>query len=108
MAKVQPTIIKVGSKGAYVNLNNTVSIGIVRGQTHNVLREDFEGEPKDAKPSDFVQIKADTLSFYFIARDELNLRAGYEITQRDFDQVAQLIEEGLVYKMIDDRAPVPN
>ena len=93
MPKQQPIIIRVGSKGAYVNLNSVVSLGVVDDQAHSKLKEGYEGEPKDAKVEDFEQYRTPTLSFYFIGRDELILRVGMEITQEEYDHAKALIEE---------------
>lgn len=107
MPKIQPTLIKVGAKGAYVNINNCVSIGIVREQSHNKLREDWkpsedEKGQKEPQGKDYVVFKADTLSFYFIGRDELLLRVGMEITQEEFENVALTLQE-IVYVPKDER-----
>ena len=104
MPKTQPTLIKVGAKGAYVNVNSCVSIGIVRGQAHNKLREDWKptDEAKEPQGKDYVVYKADTLSFYFIGRDELLLRVGMEITQEEFESAKLTIEE-IVYEARDER-----
>ena len=108
MPKTQPTLIKVGAKGAYVNINSCVSIGIVVGQTHNKLREGFVPvEGKEPEGKDYVAFKADTLGFYFIGRDELLLRVGMEITQEEFDTAKKTIEE-IVYEPKDVRVPVTN
>ena len=108
MPKTQPTLIKVGTKGAYVNMNQCVSVGIVRGQTHNKLREDWKAteEKKEPEGKDYVPFKADTLSFYFVARDELILRVGMEITQEEFEAAKLTIEE-IVYEARDVRVKSP-
>ena len=66
MPKTQPTLIKVGSKGAYVNLNSVVSLGVVDDQLHSRLKEGYKGDPKDAKAEDIERYRTPTLSFYFI------------------------------------------
>ena len=104
MPKTQPTLIKVGAKGAYVNINNCVSIGIVRAQSHNKLREDWKptDEQKEPEGKDYVAFKADTLSFYFVGRDELLLRVGMEIDQDEFENAALTLQE-IVYEPRDAR-----
>ena len=107
MPKTQPTLIKVGAKGAYVNINSCVSVGIVRQQSHSKVREDWmpsadENGPKEPQGKDYVVFKADTLSFYFIGRDELLLRVGMEITQEEFENAKLTIEE-IVYEARDAR-----
>lgn len=99
MPKQQPTLIKVGAKGAYVNLNSVVSLGIVDDQLHSRLKADYKEDPSKATIEDFEQYKASTLSFYFIGRDELVLRVGEEITQKEYDEAKALIEE-IVYKLL--------
>jgi len=91
--KQQPTLIKVGSKGAYVNLNNTVSLGIVKDQPHTKLKDGFDGDVAKATPEDHVQFKADTASFYFLGRDELVLRVGMECSQEEFDNIEKIVDE---------------
>lgn len=93
MPKTQPTIIKVGSKGAYVNLNSIVTAGMTRGQVHRKLKDGYEGDPKAAKEDDIVEYTADTASFYFIGRDELVLRVGFEITQEEFEAIEAIVDE---------------
>ena len=109
MPKTQPTLIKVGAKGAYVNINSCVSVGIVRAQTHNKVREDWKptDEEKEPQGKDYVVFKADTLSFYFIGRDELLLRVGMEITQEEFENAKLTIEE-IVYEARDARITTPD
>jgi hypothetical protein len=107
--KTQPTLIRVGSKGALVNVNNCVSIGIVRGQTHNKLRDDWKPteEQKEPQGKDYVAFSADTLSFYFTGRDELILRVGMEITQEEFENTALTLQE-IVYEARDARVTTPD
>lgn len=109
MPKTQPTLIKVGAKGAYVNINSCVSVGIVKDQTHNKLREDWKAteEQKEPEGKDYVAYKTDTLSFYFIGRDELLLRVGMEITQEEFENAKLTIEE-IVYEARDARITITN
>lgn len=104
MPKTQPTLIKVGDKGAYVNINQCVSIGIVKDQTHNRLKKDWKAtdEQKTPEGKDYEPFKADTLSFYFVAKDELVLRVGMELTQEEFDNAKLTIEE-IVYEVRDAR-----
>ena len=104
MPKQQPTLIKVGSKGAYINLNNVLSMGIVKGQPHSRLRDNYEGEPNKATPEDFLTFVADTASFYFQGRDELVLVVGEAISQDEFDNIQAIIEE-ITYHA---RIPVPD
>ena len=109
MPKTQPTLIKVGSKGACVNINNCVSIGMVRDQTHNKLRDDWKPteEEKEPQGKDYVAFQADTLSFYFVGRDELVLRVGVEITAEEYEQASKTISE-IIYESKDEREPVTN
>jgi hypothetical protein len=107
--KMQPTLIRVGAKGAYVNINNCVSIGIVNDQVHNKVRDDWKATETQKEPEgkDYVAFKANTLSFYFIGRDELLLRVGIEITAEEFEHTAKIINE-IVYECKDERIPVTN
>ena len=107
MPKTQPTLIRVGAKGAYVNLNSCVSIGMVRNQTHNRVREEWKPteEQKEPEGKDYVAFQADTLSFYFIGRDELVLRVGLEITAEEYEEVVKTIAE-IVYEPKDARVTV--
>jgi len=102
--KTQPTLIKVGAKGAYVNINSCVSVGIVRQQAHSKVKEDWKptDEQKEPLGRDLETFRADTLSFYFIGRDELMLRVGMEITQEEFENAKLTIEE-IVYEARDVR-----
>jgi len=102
--KTQPTLIKVGAKGAYVNINSCVSVGIVRGQAHTKVKEGWKPTEDQREPlgKDLETYKADTLSFYFIGRDELLLRVGMEITQEEFEDAKLTIEE-IVYEARDAR-----
>jgi hypothetical protein len=102
VAKTQPTIIKVGGRGAYVNLNNCVSLSVVDNQLHTKLRDGYEGDPSQATAEDLVQYRADTLSFYFIGKEELVLRAGMEISQEEYVQAKAIIEE-VTYKLANER-----
>ncbi len=106
MPKIQPTLIRVGSKGAVVNINNCVSIGMVRKQVHNKLRDDWKAtdDKKEPEGKDYVAFTADTLSFYFIGRDELILRVGMEIKEEEFDLVEKTINE-IIYVCKDERKP---
>ena len=105
MPKTQPTLIRIGSKGAYVNVNNCVSIGMVRAQTHNKVRDDWKptDEQKEPEGKDYVAFQADTLSFYFTGRDELILRVGMEITEEEFESAVKTIGE-IVYESKDERS----
>jgi len=109
VAKTQPTIIKVGAKGAYVNLNSVVSLGVVDEQAHNKLKGDYKGVPKDAKREDYEIYHTPTLSFYFIGKDELILRVGAEITQEEYDS-AKAIIESVVFELLpkDARSTITN
>lgn len=107
MPKTQPTIIKVGSKGAYVNLNSCVSLGVVDDQMHTKLKEGYEGDPSKATADDIEHYRTPTLSFYFIGRDELVLRVGMEISQEEYDNAKAIIDE-VLYVKADDRVAAPD
>lgn len=109
MPKIQPTLIKVGVKGAYVNLNNCVSIGIVRNQAHTRVKGGWKPTEEQKEPlgKDLETYRADTLSFYFVGRDELMLRVGMEITPEEFENTKYTIEE-VAYEARDARITFPS
>jgi len=98
MAKQQPTLIQVSAeRGIYVNLNNTLSYALDRNSVQQRLKKG--ADPKSVKDEDIEKFTADTISFYFIAGTGLSYRVGVEITQKDFDRMAYILEKALPYTM---------
>jgi hypothetical protein len=80
----------------------------VRKQAHTKVKADWKptAEQKEPLGKDLESYRADTLSFYFVGRDELMLRVGMEITQEEFESTKLTIED-IIYEVRDARGAVP-
>jgi len=85
----KPVIIKVGSKGAYVNLNNVLSFAILKDAKHQVYKDEeaVKGE----------LYTADTIAFYFIGGSSLEFKKGEDLTEKEYIETTALLDKDIAY-----------
>ncbi len=90
-----PALIKI-REGITVNISQSVSQAVEKQVPQRRLKEGVrelcEKEKRAPQPDEYEAVgNADTLSFWFMGGTSLSYRVGEEITQKDFDRIANIL-----------------
>lgn len=89
----RPTIVCVSKTNSiYLNLNNILSYNINDNATLNLLKlEATKKSKEELTASDYEDVSAPTVFFFFIGGQELTFRAGHEISVSDYETLKKTL-----------------